>query len=346
MHERGACKCEVKFPALMQPRLVRRPELSYGSDDAASPGRIAHAHDQNSNDHGAMSRYNQTGQGTGVPPMYQEVKVGDTIEVCTRLPSLYAAEWTNDHAELHENGQCSCNVSFKSYQPQDMDDVKGKAPARHHGAKSSQSQSAQRSSHGQGHAESSAKGAMSDKSSKKKLKNKKFRTNKNNKKKMNKDEQNGKTETENTSAKSESPPDVGQTARWSMYPPHLSILDEILGPIDHLAITNQTHTHHHDATGRPVDIQTAHYYPDNVPISGNPIVDGPSYSNIPTIVEYSQPSITIAGFPLGAGPEGQSHAGDFEACKRPYSDNEEFVIYFSTDDEDAEPVRRRRSNEF
>jgi len=82
-----------------------------------------------------------------------------------------------------------------------------------------------------------------------------------------------------------------------------------------------------DCSRRPVDVQTVHYSlpKDNVPIVGNPIDVSVSAAGntatanenemqLPTIVEYPQPKEVIAGFPLGAGPEGQSHAGDFEDC--------------------------------
>ncbi|KAI1502445.1 hypothetical protein F5X99DRAFT_427377 [Biscogniauxia marginata] len=99
MHERGACGCEVRFPALQQPRLVTATgNQGQGAENAAQFGEYA-------------------SPGTSqVPPLYQETQGGGTTAVAVRLPSLYAAEWTADHAKLHENGKCNCRVHFQTYQ--------------------------------------------------------------------------------------------------------------------------------------------------------------------------------------------------------------------------------------
>jgi hypothetical protein len=112
-----------------------------------------------------------------------------------------------------------------------------------------------------------------------------------------------------------------------MDPTRGSLLDDILGPIGPDVAKYRSE--------RPVDVQTMHYEKNEVPISGNPIVDGPfRESQLPSIVEYQQPSTTIAGLPIGAGPEGDSHAGDFSECS----------LYMST--EDSSVMKRRLSSEF
>ncbi|KAH7034821.1 uncharacterized protein B0I36DRAFT_360291 [Microdochium trichocladiopsis] len=43
------------------------------------------------------------------------------FRVAIRLPSLYAAEWTQDHRLRHEDGLCQCPVSFERYLAGDYD---------------------------------------------------------------------------------------------------------------------------------------------------------------------------------------------------------------------------------
>lgn len=101
-------------------------------------------------------------------------------------------------------------------------------------------------------------------------------------------------------------------------------MDDILGPV------------RPDASiygGHPVDIQTVHYPGNGLQIAGNQTICGPfEQTGLPSIVEFQQPQVAIAGFPIGAGPEGQSHAGDWETCSLNFRNS---------------PIRRRRlSSEF
>lgn len=100
---------------------------------------------------------------------------------------------------------------------------------------------------------------------------------------------------------------VGHVARWAGDGPPGYLMDKIVGPVRPDASTYG---------GRPVDIQTVHYPGnDGLPIAGNPIVCGPfEQTELPSIVEFQQPEVNLAGFPIGAGPEGGSHAGDWETC--------------------------------
>lgn len=100
---------------------------------------------------------------------------------------------------------------------------------------------------------------------------------------------------------------VGHVARWALNGPPGHLMDDILGPVRPDASTYGS---------RPVDIQTVHY-PGNTSIStaDNLIArDRFEQTGLPSIVEFQQPQVTIAGFPIGAGPEGESHAGDWDDC--------------------------------
>ncbi|KAI3322047.1 hypothetical protein HD806DRAFT_545284 [Xylariaceae sp. AK1471] len=347
MHERGACKCDVQFPALQQPRLVHRPsavedesgtaaatETDAGASDAgAVPPQSAATTMHTSARHLRQSDTPGQEEGTEIP-LYQEVQVGKSVEVFVRLPSLYGAEWTKDHAKLHQTGQCKCPVSFERYQPLSTEDHNGKtkdirkkdnfclhaildksnddSPELEHSDSSGQAckDSHEPTSPKEAHDPQSPTAATSS------------------------------HEDDSATARPNVIPvdnaynsfgyyqiPAGHVARWTMDPPPGSLLDEILGPVGPDAAKQKCH--------RPVDVQTMHYQQDEIPISGNPIVDGPFKADeLPSIVEYQQPNTTIAGFPIGAGPEGDSHAGDFGECS----------LYMSSEDS---PVKKRRlSSEF
>ncbi|KAI0385935.1 hypothetical protein F5Y04DRAFT_291306 [Hypomontagnella monticulosa] len=64
-----------------------------------------------------------TAQGAPrLAPLFEqhEEKDGPGISVSVRSRSLYGAEWCTDHAELHRGGQCSCEISFDRYPGQYM----------------------------------------------------------------------------------------------------------------------------------------------------------------------------------------------------------------------------------
>lgn len=150
MHERGACGCDVKFPAMQGPQLVqptwratdwREPgETSAAGARASAAGsaRPRHHHHRHptaqqvpptpssdGNGYSAQSNFAGQGQGTAMP-LYEEAQIGGNIAVSVRLSSLYAAEWTQDHAKLHESGQCKCPVRFEKYTPIDTSEDQGK----------------------------------------------------------------------------------------------------------------------------------------------------------------------------------------------------------------------------
>lgn len=133
MHERGACGCEVKFPAMQEPRLVQRAWATGAATETGSGASTAfHAFSDQGIHLGGNNGRGRNGQptqsGGSSLPLFQENYVDGNIEVSVRLPSLYAAEWTNDHAKLHESGKCKCPVSFERYKPYDIENDQGKAP--------------------------------------------------------------------------------------------------------------------------------------------------------------------------------------------------------------------------
>ncbi|GAW21617.1 hypothetical protein ANO14919_111400 [Xylariales sp. No.14919] len=342
MHERGACDCEVNFPGMLQPRLIQRSSAAVDENNAAATTTEAGCSAASEQDvspkttHAGGHRITTSippgrdGEQATVP-LYKEAHVGNSVEVAVRLTSLYGAEWTKDHAKLHRSGQCNCPVSFESYKPIDVDSSQGKIievctgdGSRLYvivdGAESSKLEYSDspdwtretgrdRSSQKHGsHSKPTAAAASSYGSD--------ART----------------SSIDNNSVGGPSHQyrhgqvPIGHVARWAMEGPQGSLLDEILGPM------------RPDASmcgGRPVDIQTMHYSTSGIPISGDPIVCGTTLANeLPSIVEFQQPETTIAGFPIGAGPEGESHAGDFETCS------------LQSSFEDSPVKMRRLSSEF
>ncbi|KAI1143318.1 hypothetical protein F5Y05DRAFT_149376 [Hypoxylon sp. FL0543] len=47
-----------------------------------------------------------------IPPLFV---AGENGNIAVRMPSLYGAEWIQDHAERHRTGQCSCEIKFEKY---------------------------------------------------------------------------------------------------------------------------------------------------------------------------------------------------------------------------------------
>lgn len=132
MHERGACGCEVKFPAMQGPRVVQRTwttgeatEISAGASTAGPVFPEQGIHSMGNNDRSGRNGQ-PTESGGPLLPLFQEKHVDGNLEVDVRLSSLYAAEWTKDHAKRHESGQCNCHVRFEIYKPYDIENDQGK----------------------------------------------------------------------------------------------------------------------------------------------------------------------------------------------------------------------------
>ncbi|CAJ2501213.1 Uu.00g040660.m01.CDS01 [Anthostomella pinea] len=363
MHERGACNCGTVFPYLQQPRQVTR------------------ANDQTSS----------TNQGLAAdiaPPLYKETEVDSTLQVSLRLSSLYAAEWTKDHAKHHENGKCKCPVSFAKYEPQTMKEFGDEIKYGHH-----EKGAGDEVKHGHHEKAPSTntlpmpKGKGKNKGSKKKANLRSalplypqqtpiatapflstagsgnqdyykagFHPNQFG---HNTYDPNNNTTTTTTPAgpstrlKSEthrseqnttSPefphnkPAIGTPARWTCSPPDLRPLDMILGPIN----------------PSPVDLQTTQlmHLPQETLIVGAPLaVIAEAKSEIPSMVQFQPLDTPIAGFPVGAGPEGESHAGSFDECELSLSalslelgseGCELSALSLETLESDEPPVRKRR----
>lgn len=117
MHERGVCGCDVRFPDLIRPRVVSRSRPGQtigkfgqirnntpGSTNGAAPTKAERINAASSKE---------------VPAHYQErsTKTGPhNLEVAVRIPSLYGAEWVDEHRQLHKNGACKCAGDFAFYE--------------------------------------------------------------------------------------------------------------------------------------------------------------------------------------------------------------------------------------
>lgn len=121
MHERGVCGCDVQFPDLIRPRVVSR------SRPGQTIGRIGQMRNNKpgSTNNGSSSilfpkvERNNTTSSKGVPAHYQErsTETGQhSLEVAVRIPSLYGAEWVDEHRQLHKDGSCKCAGDFSFYQ--------------------------------------------------------------------------------------------------------------------------------------------------------------------------------------------------------------------------------------
>jgi len=91
LHERGVCGCRVQFPHLIRPRLIGPVNQDF------RPG-TAHEHT------------------THVPPSFAHGFFHGVTALSVRQPSLFAAEWVDDHRALHRTGQCACPGDFRTYQ--------------------------------------------------------------------------------------------------------------------------------------------------------------------------------------------------------------------------------------
>ncbi|KAI1178800.1 hypothetical protein F4777DRAFT_62549 [Nemania sp. FL0916] len=255
MHNHGACGCPVVFPPGIGPTFVQRESGgSEGPNGGDGPSTAAQGH----------------GEQTDAPPLWRETEVGGKPEVGIRRPSLYAPEWTGDHAKEHKKGKCKCNISFKGYKPHSFKDP---IPENHSGKFISPETS-------------TAWGNV-------------ILTLGNNIavppylpiEMMPYYDPN-----ESYYARYVQPTAVGEPARYVMSSP-------------------ENHPFGH-ASEALVDVQTVHVSPPEVRIPGHHIGVGLSFQDeLPSTVEYPQPEDNLAAFPIGAGPEGQSHAGSFDNCR-------------------------------
>lgn len=120
MHERGVCGCEVRFPDLIRPRVVSRsrPGQSIQRNGQMRNNTPGSRNPVAPNISLPKTERSNTGGSKGVPAHYQErsTKAGQhKLEVAVRIPSLYGAEWVDEHRQLHKDGSCKCAGDFSFY---------------------------------------------------------------------------------------------------------------------------------------------------------------------------------------------------------------------------------------
>lgn len=121
MHERGVCGCEVQFPDLIRPRVVSRSRPGQTTGRNGQVGNNLQGSKNNGNSSISLPKTGRsnTAGSKGVPAHYQErsTKAGQhKLEVAVRIPSLYGAEWVDEHRQLHKDGSCKCAGDFSFYQ--------------------------------------------------------------------------------------------------------------------------------------------------------------------------------------------------------------------------------------
>lgn len=120
MHERGVCGCSVIFPDLIQPRVVG-PSLPYDGPDQLKPEV-----NENKTVRKGKNKPTSSGPGRALPAPSMAKKTTNRgasstgsenkpVGVSARVPSLYGAEWVDEHRQLHEAGSCECAGDFSSY---------------------------------------------------------------------------------------------------------------------------------------------------------------------------------------------------------------------------------------
>lgn len=122
MHERGVCGCAVQFPDLIRPRVVSRSRAGQAIGKNVQARNNAQGFKKDGMPSDSVPK---TGRGSvagtkGVPAHYQErsPKAGQhKLEVAVRIPSLYGAEWVDEHRQLHKEGSCKCAGDFSFYTP-------------------------------------------------------------------------------------------------------------------------------------------------------------------------------------------------------------------------------------
>ncbi|KAJ3563458.1 hypothetical protein NPX13_g8189 [Xylaria arbuscula] len=269
MHERGACDCEVRFPGIWQPRLIKRSSTMEDGSGTPTSTRATAGACTSAGSSAFLSQANQSshlGQGDGLAvPMYVQTQVGDKVEVAVRLSSLYGAEWIKDHAKLHESGKCSCSVSFERYKP-DYDQGDNDFPEPDHSQLQNQPWYPMNSRNPTAPAPVSPP--------------------------YNPYVGTSSIAENSTNAFNQTPP--GHVARWAGEAPQGSLLDEILGPVRPDASAYR---------GRPVDIQTVHFSNIGTPIAGNPIVCGALRARSLRLLSFTRQKEPLPDFLLAPVPK-------------------------------------------
>ncbi|KAH9998901.1 hypothetical protein F4779DRAFT_622774 [Xylariaceae sp. FL0662B] len=308
MHERGACGCAVRFPNLQGPRVVSSssssssgPPPPAGGSSSIGTGtrgkgrrgggrRGAYSSSSASS---ALAARGGAAPGALAPLYEEEVAPGTdkTLQVNVRLPSLYGAEWVHDHAPLHEEGKCGCDICFNKYeapymawivagqeeQEQEQQESEGNASSPSEGGPAAAAAAAVEA------ARTTAEGQGQDKGKEPENENPQHGT-------ENVNVGGGLLPVESGSgmvayAGDSTTSSQGWPARWACSPAEMQFMDR-LNPSRVGAAEWQRQIAH------PVDMQSVWY--------------------------NNQSEIPVAGLPIGAGPEGDSHMPPFEECELYY----------------------------
>ncbi|KAI1761855.1 hypothetical protein GGR53DRAFT_533176 [Hypoxylon sp. FL1150] len=192
------------------------------------------------------------GSGHQLAPLFEERKdvAHQKPVVSIRMPSLYGAEWLQDHKVLHQEGRCSCAVRFERYESPEMPIVDEAGPRV--------------------------------------------------------------------------PKDINNLADFSQHYPQASTSNG--GP----ATTDENSAQNHMANSMP-HVTTQPGHPARWACSPENVNDGntgegasgsssglASYASHPVDMQtawYNQTEVPLAGLPIGAGPEGDSHMPSFGDCE-------------------------------
>lgn len=121
MHERGVCGCEVRFPDLIRPRVVSRsrPGQTIGRLGQMRNNTPASTYNAAARMPLSKAERSNAAGSKGVPAHYQEQSTNPgqrNVEVAVRIPSLFGAEWVDEHRQLHKDGSCKCAGDFSFYE--------------------------------------------------------------------------------------------------------------------------------------------------------------------------------------------------------------------------------------
>ncbi|KAH9902131.1 hypothetical protein F4778DRAFT_109981 [Xylariomycetidae sp. FL2044] len=225
-------------------------------------------------------------------PQFTETQHGALTHVALRMRSMYGVEWTQDHAELHAAGRCTCQVSFEKYKPAEqvgwtpervaaMTTNPMPGPKKNHSHKNSNNSIGSNSSGGEGgEHEEEEEGAAPRVSAPYRIPGYPIGANE-----LSEDDR----------------PRPGQFARWASSPP----------PENYFQMQKQMSGNNN--TNNTIPNPNAGAAKNNS--MHHPVVDMQT-------VQFNQThGLPLAGFPINAGPEGDSHAGPFEDCDLYYETN-------------------------
>ncbi|KAI0147985.1 hypothetical protein F4776DRAFT_292968 [Hypoxylon sp. NC0597] len=262
----------------------------------ACPHPHPHQQHQQHQQHQRPRRTSPSAAAQGVPklaPLFEEREVsGKKLEVSVRMPSIYGAEWVQDHAELHHSGRCKCEIKFEKYEAKYMSLLEESVHDPEYGSNRSAAVGGAEDSlqlYGNGNCTSN--------------------------------------ETTHTPTASLSPKNKGSAGYYSYTAPSRTAAEKIVEPPTEPRIpapaypgpfysigqqgsaTSPSSPMFSTEPGRPARWACSPY--DTGASSG--AQSAPRPVDMQTIW-YDMREMPIAGLPVGAGPEGDSHMPAFEKC--------------------------------